>query len=167
MYGPVFQLLRKASKDYEIPDSNLIIRKGTLILIRTYSIHMDPSHYPEPKNFDPQRFSDENKENSHPMAFLPFGNGPRKCIGLRFGLMQTKIALIELLISYKFSSSPRTTIPMRFHNNSLVLAPSDGMWLKVEKLWWKIKWMNQHIPISYSGCWLYWITSSNLSIPIS
>lgn len=134
MYGPIFQLLRKASNDYKIPDSDLVIRKGTLILIPTYSIHMDPENYPEPEKFDPERFSDVNKENRHPMAFLPFGNGPRNCIGLRFGLMQTKIALITLLTSYKFSPTSRTTIPMRFHNRSLVLAPPDGMWLKVEKL---------------------------------
>lgn len=73
MYGPIFQLLRKASNDYSIPGTNLIIRKGTLILIPTYSIHMDPEHYPEPEKFDPERFSDENKERRHPMAFLPFG----------------------------------------------------------------------------------------------
>ncbi|KAJ6635343.1 putative cytochrome P450 6a14 [Pseudolycoriella hygida] len=134
MYGPIFQLLRKASSDYKIPGSNLVIQKGTLVLIPTYSIHMDPDNYPQPEKFDPNRFSDENKEKRHPMAFLPFGSGPRNCIGLRFGLMQTKIALIKLLASYKFSPSSRTTIPMRFHNKSLVLAPPDGMWLKVEKL---------------------------------
>lgn len=73
MYGPIFQLLRKASKDYKIPGSELTIRKGTLTLIPTYSIHMDPEYYPEPEKFDPDRFSDENKKNRHPMAFLPFG----------------------------------------------------------------------------------------------
>lgn len=134
MYGPIFQLQRKASNDYKVPDSNLVIRKGTLILIPSYSIHMDPEYYPKPEIFDPERFSDENKESRHPMAFLPFGTGPRNCIGLRFGLMQSKIALIKLLINYKFSPSSRTTIPMRFHHKSLVLAPPDGMWLKVEKL---------------------------------
>lgn len=134
MYGPIFQLLRKASRDYKIPGTELTIRKGTLTLIPTYSIHMDPEHYPEPRKFDPERFSDENKKNRHPMAYLPFGDGPRNCIGLRFGLMQTKVALIKLLINYKFSPSSRTTIPMKFDSRSLILAPPDGMWLKVEKL---------------------------------
>ncbi len=72
MYGPIFQLMRKASNDYKIPDSKLVIRKGTLILIPTYSIHMDPDNYPQPEIFDPERFSDENKETRHPMAFIPF-----------------------------------------------------------------------------------------------
>lgn len=134
MYGPIFQLLRKASNDYKIPDSHLTIKKGTLVIIPTHSIHMDPEYYEEPERFDPDRFSDDNKEKRHPMTFLPFGDGPRNCIGLRFGLMQSKIGLIKLLMSYKFSPSARTTIPMRFDKTSLVLSPPDGMWLNVEKL---------------------------------
>lgn len=134
MYGPVFQLLRTATKDYKIPNTNLTIKKGTLTLIPSYAIHMDPENYPEPEKFDPERFTEEKKKNRHPMAFIPFGDGPRNCIGMRFGLMQTKIALIKVLTSFKFSPSPRTTFPMRFDVKSLTLSPPDGMWLKVEKL---------------------------------
>ena len=134
MYGPVFQLIRTASKDYKIPGSELIIRKGTLTFIPVCAIHMDPENYPEPEKFDPERFSDENKRNRHPMAFLPFGDGPRNCIGLRFGLMQTKIALIKLLTKFKFSPSPETMIPIKFDSRSLILVPQNGMQLKVEKL---------------------------------
>lgn len=134
MYGPVPTLLRTASKDYKMPNTNLTIPKGTLTMIPVYAIHMDPEIYPEPKKFDPERFSEENKRNRHPCAHMPFGDGPRNCIGLRFGLMQTKIALINLLINFKFLPSARTTIPMEFDFNSIILAPKDDMWLKVEKL---------------------------------
>ena len=134
MYGPIFQLIRVASNDYQIPDTRLTIRKGTLVIIPSHSIHRDPENYPEPEKFDPERFSDENKKDRHPMAFIPFGDGPRNCIGMRFGLMQTKIALIKLLTNYKFLPSSRTTIPMKYDIQTLVLAPEKGMWLKVEKL---------------------------------
>lgn len=134
MHGPVPQLIRKAAKDYKIPNSDLTIRKGTITIIPSYAIHMDPEIYPNPEIYDPERFSDENKQNRHPMAFLPFGEGPRNCIGLRFGLMQTKIALVKLLTNFKFSPTSRTTIPMKFDIKSLVLAPHNDMWLKVEKI---------------------------------
>lgn len=77
MYGPIFQLVRTASRDYKVPNTNLTIRKGTLTMIPTYAIHNDAEIYPEPLKFDPERFNDENKRNRHPMAFLPFGDGPR------------------------------------------------------------------------------------------
>lgn len=103
-------------------------------MIPIYAIHNDPDIYPNPDVFDPERFSDENKRNRHPMAFLPFGDGPRNCIGLRFGLMQSKVALIKLLTNFKFSPTSRTTVPMTFDSTSIVLSPKDDMWLKVEKL---------------------------------
>lgn len=134
MYAPIFQLLRTASRDYKLPGTNLMIPKGMNAIIPINAIHMDPENYPEPEKFDPERFSEENKKNRHPMAFLPFGDGPRACIGLRFGLMQTKIAMIKLLTNFKFSPSPRTTLTMKFAAKPITLSPPDGMWLKVEKL---------------------------------
>jgi cytochrome P450 family 6 len=72
-YPPVDNLLRTASKDYKIPDSNLIIEKDTLTFIPVIGIHYNPEIYPEPETFDPERFTDEKKTQRHPMAHLPFG----------------------------------------------------------------------------------------------
>lgn len=127
-------LIRIASKDYLIPDSNLTIEKDTLIFIPVYGIHYNADIYPQPEKFDPERFNEEQKKERHPMAHIPFGEGPRNCIGLRFGLMQTKVGLINLLTNFKFSPSARTTIPMEFLPRSPLLCPIDDMWLKVEKL---------------------------------
>lgn len=134
MYGPVFQLLRTAQRDYKIENSDLTIEKGTLVAIPTYAIHTDPEIYPDPMKFDPERFSEENKRDRHPMAHIPFGEGPRACIGLRFGLMQTKIGLIQLLTNFRFLPSDKTIIPMSFDAKAIVLSPVNDMWLKIEKL---------------------------------
>ena len=69
--------MRKASNDYKVPNTNLVIPKDTTVFIPAYSIQNDEQHYPNPNKFDPDRFSDENKKNRHPMSFLSFGEGPR------------------------------------------------------------------------------------------
>jgi cytochrome P450 family 6 len=74
LYGPVPQLIRTASKDYKIPNTDSTIPKDALVMIPVFGIHRDPDIYPEPEKFIPERFSDENKKNRHPMAFIPFGN---------------------------------------------------------------------------------------------
>lgn len=134
MYPPVDNLVRLTSNDYKIPNSKQIIPKDMLLFIPVYGIHNDPKIYPDPSKFDPERFSEENKKNRHPMAHIPFGEGPRNCVGLRFGLMQTKIGLINLLTNFRFSPSKKTTIPMKFSITAPLIAPENDMYLQIEKL---------------------------------
>jgi cytochrome P450 family 6 len=72
LYPPMFQMFRKSTSDYRIKNSELVIPKGSFVFVPIYSIHRDPEHYPDPLKFDPERFSEENKKNRHPMAYLPF-----------------------------------------------------------------------------------------------
>ncbi|KAH0813543.1 hypothetical protein GEV33_009247 [Tenebrio molitor] len=118
-YPPVPFLNRVCTKDYHVPGTDFIIEKGTKVMIQVLGIQRDPEHYPDPEKFDPERFSEENKKTRHPYTFLPFGEGPRICIGLRFGMMQTKVALTILLKNYKFSLGSKTALPLKFDPKSV------------------------------------------------
>ena len=81
MYPPLPTLNRRCTKDYTLRDTNVVLEKGTRVLISALGLQMDPEFYPNPKKFDPDRFSEESKKMRHPFVYLPFGDGPRNCIG--------------------------------------------------------------------------------------
>lgn len=71
-----------ALEDWQIPNSEVTIKKDTVVVISISGIHHNPEIYPEPEKFNPLRFSDENVAERSPYVYLPFGHGPRNCIGL-------------------------------------------------------------------------------------
>lgn len=83
MYPAIENIPRKCENEYKIPGTNLTIPAETLIMIPISAIHNDPEIYPEPEKFDPERFSSENKQQRYAMAHIPFGDGPRNCIGVK------------------------------------------------------------------------------------
>ena len=72
-YPPINVVTRKCTKEYKIPNSNLVIPKDTQVTIPVYSIQRDPKYFADPENFDPERFNDENIKKIKPFTFLPFG----------------------------------------------------------------------------------------------
>ena len=87
MNSPVTRNDRKCIKDWEDTSGEfggLVIKKGTLIRIPFYVIHHNPEFWPEPHVFKPDRFLKENVHNIKPFSWLPFGSGPRQCIGKCF-----------------------------------------------------------------------------------
>ncbi|KAJ3618417.1 hypothetical protein MTP99_006414 [Tenebrio molitor] len=72
MHPPVPAVNRKCVKDYKVPDEDLVIQKGTTVIIPILGIHYDAEYYSEPEKFDPDRFSDENKKARHTYSHLPF-----------------------------------------------------------------------------------------------
>ena len=80
-YPVVTTILRKSTKEYKVPYSNLTLKKGSKVDIPVFAIHHDPEIYPNPEEFDPDRFNEENKAKFISGTFLSFGCGPRTCIG--------------------------------------------------------------------------------------
>ncbi|KAK4878613.1 hypothetical protein RN001_011119 [Aquatica leii] len=133
-YPPIAFLNRACTKDYQVPNTKLVLKKDTPILISILGIHHDPEYFPEPEKFDPERFSLENKERLTQFSYMPFGEGPRLCIGLRFAFLQMKIALAMLLKNYKFSINNKTQLPLKMNPKSFVMSPMGSIWLDVKKI---------------------------------
>lgn len=80
-YPALGVIQRTCTSSHKFPEKDFIVEKGLKITIPVLSIHYDPKYYPDPEKFIPERFSAEAKKNRHPMVYLPFGEGPRNCIG--------------------------------------------------------------------------------------
>lgn len=81
MYPTSIALIRVATKDYRVPDDTLVIEKGTKVLIPAFAIHYDEQYFPDAKKFNPERFLSEEKAKRPSGTYMPFGDGPRICIG--------------------------------------------------------------------------------------
>ncbi|KAF2894087.1 hypothetical protein ILUMI_12097 [Ignelater luminosus] len=131
-YPPLPILNRICLADYKIPDTNIIIEKGTAVAIPVLGLQSDGDYFPDPERFDPDRFSEENKRNIPQFSYLPFGEGPRVCIGLRFGMMQVKVGLTVLLKNYVFALNYKTRTPLKMNPASFMLTALGDIWLDVK-----------------------------------
>nr|BAI77926.1 cytochrome P450 [Culex quinquefasciatus] len=133
-HPPLDNTFRTNEVDYVIPGTNYTIPAGTFVQIPIYAIQQDPDNFPEPDKFDPDRFLPEAVKSRHPYAYIPFGEGPRICIGMRFGLMQAKLGLATLLANFHFSKSSQTSVPLVYDPPSITLGPKGGMYLRIERV---------------------------------
>ncbi|KAJ0175193.1 hypothetical protein K1T71_009334 [Dendrolimus kikuchii] len=133
MYSLVEPLTRNVLADYKIPGTNVILKKGQTVLVSPRGIHYDPSFYPEPEKFDPERFSVENSANRHPCAYMPFGVGPRNCIGMRFAQTQSRVCIAKLLSKFRVEPSKNTKREMKYDPNRALIGPTGGNYLNIVK----------------------------------
>ena len=98
-YPALPMLNRECTQDYPIPGTDKVIKKGTPILISLFGLHRDPEYFPDPVRYDPERFLEENM-NYNPVAYMPFGEGPRHCIAQRMGKVNVKMAIARLLSNF-------------------------------------------------------------------
>nr|QYA71973.1 cytochrome P450 [Anoplophora glabripennis] len=134
LYSPAQALERRCLEDYKIPGEDIILEKGTRVMLSVKGIHYDEDYWPNPKQFDPDRFSDENRKNMNPFTFLAFGQGPRICVGDRFGRMQVKVGLTSVLRKFRVKLNKRTKVPLTMSEKSLIASADGEIWLNLEKL---------------------------------
>lgn len=102
---------------------------GTVVVLPVYGIHMDPEYWPNPKVFDPYRFY---KRHDHaPLSWVPFGAGPRNCIGLRFAEMEYKMTIATLLRDYNLELGLDSEQDLKVKQKGAFLHPCNGIVVKI------------------------------------
>ncbi|XP_053685842.1 probable cytochrome P450 9f2 [Sabethes cyaneus] len=122
-------------QDYVVDDGvgpRFTIDKGTCIWLPAQGLHHDPQYFPDPERFDPERFSDAKKAEINLDAYLPFGIGPRHCIGLRFALMELKAFIYHLLLNFSFQRSGKTKIPIELKKGFIGLTIEIEMFVQLQ-----------------------------------
>jgi cytochrome P450 len=108
LYPPAGGATRQPLHDIEL--GGYPIPKGSNMAVSSHAMHRDPTLFPDPLRFDPDRFSPENESKIPKYAYLPFGGGPRVCIGNSFAMMEARLALITILQQWKLQLAPNQTI---------------------------------------------------------
>ncbi|XP_045515658.1 cytochrome P450 9e2-like [Pieris brassicae] len=135
LWTPGFQLDRICTKPYNLgkPNKNsqkdYILQKGDQLIIPVWCIHRNPKYFPDPEKFDPERFADDKKDLIKPMTYMPFGIGPRNCIGSRFALLELKMLIYQILLHMEVLPSERTVLETVFSKNTFNLNLEGGFLL--------------------------------------
>jgi cytochrome P450 len=90
------------------------LKKGTIIHFPIYAMHHNPKFFPDPEKFRPERFlkSENPVSPASQFSYIPFGGGPRVCIGMRFAMAEMKIAMAKLLAEFRIVSTPETRLDL-------------------------------------------------------
>lgn len=100
LYPPAWITDRKALGDDKV--AGIRIPHGSLVVSYLYGTHRHPDLWSNPEAFDPDRFNPEQVQNQAPFSYLPFGGGPRMCIGMQFAMMEMELVLKHFLERFDF-----------------------------------------------------------------
>ncbi|KAK5644025.1 hypothetical protein RI129_007870 [Pyrocoelia pectoralis] len=133
LHPPSALIDRQATEDYVIEAENpnekdLLIEKGTPIWILQNAIQTDADNFPNPKKFDPDRFMIKNKLNMKSYSYIPFGAGPRSCLGYRYGLMQVKLIITSLLLNFELLPTTKTYVQ---DSSNTCTVREHGVWVEL------------------------------------
>ncbi|XP_032378719.1 thromboxane-A synthase [Etheostoma spectabile] len=130
LYPPGFRFARDIDQDCVLNGQRL--PKGATLEIPAGFLHYDPEHWPEPESFIPERFTPEAKANRHPFVYLPFGAGPRNCVGMRLAQLEIKMALVRLFRRFSIVACSETKVPLELKSSS-TLGPKNGIFVKIQR----------------------------------
>ena len=130
LYPPVYAFARQALREVEIDGYR--VPKGYVVLLAPYTLHRREDAFPEPETFDPERFTPEREKHLPRYAYLPFGAGPRICLGMYFAMMEGHLLLATLAQRISFALVPGQTIePDSVHH--VALRPAGAVHVTVKK----------------------------------
>ncbi|XP_017053638.1 probable cytochrome P450 9h1 [Drosophila ficusphila] len=131
-WPPAIYTDRECCQDIDLFDDNgeklFSARKGDILQIPIFSLHHDPENFEDPESFNPERFAEDR--GVEPRVFLPFGVGPRNCIGNRMALMELKSIVYQLILNFKLLPAERTSRNLLDDIRGYDMHPKDGFWLK-------------------------------------
>jgi len=122
LFPPAWFIDRVALEDDEINGEK--IAKGEIIALYTYGLHRSKDYWVDPDRFDPARFAPANKSNISPNTFLPFGKGPRLCIGSQFAQMEMNMVLYHFIRRFDFSLAQPYQLEL---DTKITIRPKHGM----------------------------------------
>jgi cytochrome P450 len=129
LYPPAWTLnTRQAVEDTAVGD--YLIPKDRLIFVSPYVMHRRPEFFPDPERFDPERFTPENEKELPRYAYVPFGAGPRVCIGNSFAMMEAHLILATIAQRFRLALDPNQEIEL---NPLITLSPKYGLKMRVIK----------------------------------
>lgn len=130
LYPPAAQLVRQAAED-DLLGGEIAVKQGRIVFVYPWVVHRHRRLWDNPDAFDIGRFSEANKAKLHRFQYLPFGAGPRICVGTRFAVVEALIILAHWLAARRFvlreGLEPMPT-------GTITLRPKGGMPLIVEPL---------------------------------
>ncbi|EDV24416.1 uncharacterized protein TRIADDRAFT_56197 [Trichoplax adhaerens] len=126
MYPPAYFVNREAKEDITI--NGLLVPKDIMVSFPIYGIHHNPELWPKPNEFIPERFSPEEKAKQIPCSYLPFGGGPRNCVGMRLALLEAKLALVKIIQNFELKTVAETEIPLKLRSGT-TLSPFNGAYV--------------------------------------
>jgi cytochrome P450 len=121
-------ITREASEDVEI--GGWRVPRGAMLRITPYAVHHDPRWFPDPERFDPDRFAPGRVEQMPRGAYVPFGIGPRVCIGSMFATIEMTLIAAMLLQRFRFAMPPGAPAPTP--RLKVTLRPADGLRLLLQ-----------------------------------
>ncbi|XP_046980611.1 cytochrome P450 6j1-like [Schistocerca americana] len=134
LHPPLNFVDRRATQDYRLPGTDLVLPKNTAVVVSLLGLHTDPRYWKEPLRFMPERFSDENSKSRPRFTYLPFSDGPRMCIGPRLGQLVAKTALAHIISNFRISPTAKTPQPLLKDPGKLVGAPKGQLELSFQQI---------------------------------
>ncbi|XP_062129183.1 probable cytochrome P450 6w1 [Drosophila sulfurigaster albostrigata] len=116
----------KPHYDFEVPS-------GMPFYVSILAIQRDEKYWPDPEKYDPDRFAPENRDKINMDAYLPFGIGPRNCIGMRLGLLQAKLGLVHLLHKHSVAKCDKTIDSFKFEVKTPIIASNVDIYVRLQK----------------------------------